>query len=192
VGRLLETANHSGSFTARTTRPNGQLVFDITGTTGRITREQLERHLWSAADILRGSIDSSDYKSFIFGLLFLKRLSDVYEEEAENLLAEGHPPKVAWEDPDEHACFVPQRARWSEIQKHATNLGEVLNKACEALEHRNRSLEGVLVGIDYNSEHKLGDARQRDQILGRLVQHFSQIRLRNAERLRQREPRVVW
>ena len=51
--------------------------------TGTLTVDQLERYLWCAADILRGSIDSSDYKSFIFGLLFLKRLSDRFEEETE-------------------------------------------------------------------------------------------------------------
>jgi type I restriction enzyme M protein len=99
----------------------------------------------------------------------------VYEEEAERLRAEGQPP----DDPDEHQFFVPKRARWSELRRVATNVGEALNKACSALEERN-SLEGVLSGIDFNDERKLGDTKNRDSVLSRLVQHFSRLPLRNA------------
>jgi type I restriction enzyme M protein len=142
---------------------------------GKLSRDQLERYLWSAADILRGSIDSSDYKSYIFGLLFLKRLSDRFDEECEAVKAAGGDP----EDKDEHEFFVPKRARWSQIQKAATELGTVLNTACHALEEENHSLDGVLAGIDYNDERKLGDAKQRDTVLARLVQHFASLNLRN-------------
>lgn len=143
----------------------------------RLTVDRLERYLWSAADILRGSIDSSDYKNFIFGILFLKRLSDRFDEEREALVSEGDDP----EDRDNHQFFVPKRARWSEIQKVATDLGTALNRACAALEQANGALEGVLAGIDYNDERKLGDARHRDVVLGRLVQHFSKLSLKNRD-----------
>ena len=78
--------------------------------TDKLSVAQLEQSLWSAADILRGSIDSSDYKTYIFGLLFLKRLSDRFEEEAEKLVADGMSKEVAWNDPDEHQFYVPDRA----------------------------------------------------------------------------------
>jgi type I restriction enzyme M protein len=142
----------------------------------KLTIDKLEGYLWSAADILRGSIDSSDYKNFIFGLLFVKRLSDRFDEECEALVAEGANP----EDTDEHQFFVPPRARWAAIQKTGTNIGDALNKACSALEEKNTGLEGVLAGIDFNDERKLGDARNRDAVLARLVQHFSKLNLRNA------------
>lgn len=149
---------------------------DVEVPTGVLTREQLERYLWAAADILRGSIDSSDYKNFIFGLLFLKRLSDRFDEECDALVAEGIEP----ESRDEHQFFVPKGARWASIARTATNIGETLNKACAALENDNNSLQGVLAGIDYNDERKLGDGKARDTVLGRLVQHFSALNLRNS------------
>ncbi len=159
---------------ARSTPPATPLV--ELASSERLSIDKLEGYLWSAADILRGSIDSSDYKNYIFGLLFLKRLSDRFDEECEALLKDGLDP----EDKDEHQFFVPKRARWSEIQKLATGIGDALNKACAALEEANAALEGVLAGIDYNDERKLGDARNRDVVLGRLVQHFSRLNLRNA------------
>ncbi|MBI5359390.1 MAG: type I restriction-modification system subunit M [Planctomycetes bacterium] len=154
----------------------------------KLTSQELNSYLWGAADILRGQIDSSDYKNYIFGFLFLKRLSDVFEEEAEKIeerekkrkTSDAEIRKIAWDDPDEHQFFVPKRARWSEIRKISQGLGESINKACGALEDQNSALEGVLADIDFNS-NKLGDARNRDSVLGRLVGHFSRINLRNSE-----------
>ena len=143
----------------------------------RLTVDKLESYLWSAADILRGSIDSSDYKNYIFGMLFLKRLSDHYDEEVDKAVADGE----SADDKDWHDFMVPQRARWSTLQGTSQNLGEALNKACAALEDKNNvALGGVLAGIDYNDERKLGDAKARDAMLMRLVQHFSKLNLRNS------------
>ncbi len=82
----------------------------------KLTRTELENHLWKSADILRGSIDSSDYKIYIFGFLFLKRLSDRFEEEAKESIRQGLPENVAYSDPDEHEFFLVERARWSSIK----------------------------------------------------------------------------
>jgi type I restriction enzyme M protein len=177
LDRVLGRSNGVGAVSRATVATGSGRADGVpTRPAAKLTREQLEGYLWAAADILRGSIDSSDYKGFIFGLLFLKRLSDRFDEERELLVAEGIDP----EQPDEHQFFVPKRARWSQVQKGATGLGELLNKASAALEEANpQALEGVLAGIDYNDERKLGDARQRDNVLHRLVLHFSKINLRN-------------
>lgn len=145
-----------------------------------LTRDKLNSHLWAAADILRGSIDSSDYKGYIFGFLFLKRLSDRFEEEALELIDGGLDADIAWNDPDEHQFFVPERARWSEIKKVTTEIGDYLNKAAAALEDANPTIEGVLVNIDFNSESRLGDARNRDTVLAQMVDHFARLPLTNA------------
>lgn len=146
----------------------------------KLTKEELFNHLWRSADILRNTIDSSDYKVYIFGFLFLKRLSDRFEEEAQERIRSGLSAEVAYTDPDEHEFFVPERARWSELKKLTTGVGDQLNKACAALEDANPAIEGVLANIDFNSEARLGDAKNREGVLGRLIDHFSRIDLSNA------------
>jgi type I restriction enzyme M protein len=147
---------------------------------GKLTRTELETHLWKSADILRGSIDSSDYKIYIFGFLFLKRLSDRFEEEVQECIRKGMPAEIAYTDPDEHEFFLEERARWSQLKKLATGIGDHLNKACAAIEDANPTIEGVLANIDFNSESRLGDAKNREGVLSRLIDHFSRIDLSNA------------
>ncbi|WP_025715580.1 type I restriction-modification system subunit M N-terminal domain-containing protein [Paenibacillus sp. 1-18] len=87
----------------------------------KLTQQELESHLWKSADILRGSIDSSDYESYIFGLPFIKRLSDVFHERRSELISE-HGEEIGGilaEDSDQYQFFVPLGARWEEIRKNA-------------------------------------------------------------------------
>ena len=140
-----------------------------------MTIQELESHLWGCADILRGKIDSSDYKHYIFGLLFFKRLSDVWEEEYEQRLAEYNDSELA-KDPDEHRFNIPEGAFWKDVRKHATNIGEHLNAAFHKIEDANLRLQGIFQDVDFNNKERFPDAT-----LELLLQHFDKYRLRRCD-----------
>ena len=140
-----------------------------------LTLQQLESHLWGAADILRGKIDSSDYKHYIFGLLFFKRICDVWEEEYEERLAQYNDKAIA-ADPDEHRFHIPKGAFWKDVRKHTTNIGEHLNAAFHTIEDNNLRLQGIFQDVDFNNKERFPDAT-----LEILLQHFEKHRLRNCD-----------
>ena len=150
-----------------------------------LTRVELESKLWQAADILRGQIDAADYKNYIFSILFLKRLSDRFDEEVEHSMTSGVAREVALTDRDEHEFFVPEEVRWPALVGATMNLGETLNVASHAIEEANTPrLDGVLAGTNWNDEQKLGSPANRERIIRSLLNHFGSLDLRD-ENLRE-------
>ena len=150
-----------------------------------------ENKLWAAADKLRGHMDAGEYKHVVLGLIFLKFISDAFQERHEALSAEPHADP---EDRDEYTSlnvfWVPKRARWEAIQDsaHQPTVGKLVDDAMTAIEKENPGLRGVLpkdyarpsldktrLGelIDLISTLGLGDAASRSKdILGRVYEYF--------------------
>jgi type I restriction enzyme M protein len=109
-------------------------------------------------------------------LLFLKRLNDRFEENAENLINEGKTEREAYENRNRHSFFLPKEARWSVLASTAENIGETIDKVCRIVEDENPALEGVLTNTRYNDKRKYPDDKLR-----RLISHFNSPRLRNED-----------
>ena len=104
-----------------------QAIVDKMGS--KLTLPQLESFLWKSADILRGKIDSSDYKKYIFGLLFFKRISDVWDEEYTKVMAEYNDETIARADYN-HRFQVPKECRWSVVEERAVKFQVLGGERC--------------------------------------------------------------
>jgi len=140
----------------------------------KITLPQLKQFLWRSADILRGKIDSGDYKKYIFGLLFYKRISDIWDEEYQQVIDEYHDEDVAKADYN-HRFQVPRSCQWKIIAEQAENIGQKLNEIFDKLTNANSpKLDKIFDDLDFANKDKFPT-----ETLQRLINHFSEYNFGN-------------
>lgn len=136
--------------------------------TGRIIQRELENYLWGAAVILRGLIDAGDYKQYIFPLVFLKRISDVYDEEHAAALDTYGDDELA-DLPENHRFAIPDGCHWRDVRAVTENIGATVLRAMRAIESANPdTLPGVFGDGDWGNKNLLPDSTLAD-----LIEHFS-------------------
>src|SRR5580704_18139319 len=164
----------------------------------KLTLQQLEAHLWGAANILRGKTAGQDYKNYILSLMFYKRLCDQWECEADDAIAElerqqdrgfSEREKVIFRKRGDHRFQIPDGSRWGDVKAASINLGGVLTKAMRAVADANDELRGVFT-VDWNQPAPDGSGKPliANEVVHALIQHFEQRRHRQ-DQLRPSRPR---
>ena len=136
-----------------------------------VTLSQLESHLWESANILRGPVDASDFKTYIFPILFFKRISDVYDEEYRNAF-----DSFGMDVPESHRFEIPLGCHWNDIRAVGENVGVALQNAVREIERANQdTLYGIFGDAQWSNKERLSD-----ELLINLIEHFSELQLSNS------------
>ena len=136
-----------------------------------LTLDELERHLWEAAHIITGPIDASDYKTYIFPVLFFKRVCDVYDEEFEEALSFYGDKEMA-RAPEQHRIVVPKKCHWTDVISTTVDVGQTLKAAFLGIEKANARLYGIFGDASWTNKDRLPD-----HLLLQLLNHFNKINL---------------
>lgn len=136
--------------------------------TVRLSQKELESYLWGAATLLRGLVDASDYKQYIFPLLFFKRLSDVWDEDFSKALAETKDKDYATDSANDRFA-IPDGAHWKDVRAATKDVGRALLNAFQKIESANpERLQGVFGNAPWTDKAQLPDATLKN-----LIEHFS-------------------
>ena len=133
-----------------------------------LSQKELESYLWGAATLLRGLVDASDYKQYIFPLLFFKRLSDVWDEDFAKALAETKDKSYAADTANDRFA-IPDGAHWKDVRAATKDVGRALLNAFQKIESANAErLQGVFGNAPWTDKAQLPDATLKN-----LIEHFS-------------------
>jgi type I restriction enzyme M protein len=134
----------------------------------RLSQKELESYLWNAATLLRGLVDASDYKQYIFPLLFFKRLSDVWDEDYQAAFGDTSDAKYATSTANDRFS-IPCGAHWNDVRTASKDVGRALLTAFQAIENANpQRLQGVFGNAPWTDKAQLPDATLKN-----LIEHFS-------------------
>jgi type I restriction enzyme M protein len=159
----------------KSTNGNKKFRKSLTGNNGE--EFNLENYLFESANILRGHVDASDFKAYIFPLLFYKRLSDVYDEEYQKALEESNNDTEYAESEVNHRFQIPKGCHWEDLRKKTKNIGEFLQKSLRSIEKSNPvTLYGVFGDTNWANKEKITDELMTD-----LIEHFSKVNLSNSK-----------
>ncbi|MFH1328449.1 MAG: restriction endonuclease [Candidatus Bathyarchaeota archaeon] len=154
-----------------------------------LTQQQLEAHLWGAANILRNKTAGQDYKNYILSLMFYKRLCDQWENEADDAIAElEHQQGRHFTDKEksifrargEHRFSIPEGSRWGDVLAVSENIGETLTTSMRAVANANDELRGVFT-VDWNQPAPDASGRKLipNEVVHALAMHFDEYDLSN-------------
>jgi type I restriction enzyme M protein len=136
-----------------------------------INLKDLEAHLWHAAHIITGPIDASDYKTYIFPILFYKRICDVYDEELIDAMKQVDDAELAKGDMF-HRILIPSECHWSHVFEQTKGIGQALKDAFRGIELANEHLHGIFGDASWTNKERLSD-----ELLGTLLNHFNKVNL---------------
>ena len=143
--------------------------------TEKLDLSTLSNHLWESANILRGPVDAADFKTYIFPLLFFKRISDVFDEEIAEALDESDGDQQYALFPENHRFQIPDGCHWDDVRRKTANVGQGLQRAMREIEKANPdTLYGIVGDSQWTNKDRLSDALLRD-----LIEHFSKLPLGN-------------
>lgn len=136
-----------------------------------IDLKDLEAHLWQAAHIITGPIDASDYKTYIFPILFFKRICDVYDEELTDALEQVDDMELAKAEMF-HRIQIPQGCHWKDVFAKNKNIGQSIKEAFLGIERANIQLHNIFGDASWTNKERLSD-----ELLSKLLNHFNHVNL---------------